>query len=74
MQQIKIFKTVENEIADLEERINAWIRESGARVISIAGNIAPQSEGARPGAASLGKSPFVASDVIIFVLYETPAS
>jgi hypothetical protein len=73
MQQVKLFKGLESELGALEGEVNAWIRQSGARVVSIAGNIAPQSEKAGPGAGGLSKSPFAPSDVILVVLYETPS-
>ena len=69
MQQIKIFKSIESDVSDLERDINAWLKESGARVVNVFGNIAPQTisdpEKAR---GSRGFSP---SDVLIAVLYET---
>ncbi len=64
MQKVKIFKSVEVELNALEEEMNAWIESSGARIISITGNIAPQSAGALEGQS------FGASDVLIVVLYE----
>ena len=74
MQQVKLFKGLESDVTTLEAEVNAWIRQSRAKVISVTGNIAPQSE--KPGAASggLGKSPFSPSDVVLIVLYETPSS
>ena len=36
------------------------------------GNIAPQSAPKEPSQSSISTSPFVASDVLIVVLYETP--
>ena len=70
MQQIKIFKGIETEINDLETRVNAWLKESGARVINSIGNIAPQSltESRGPG---LSKS-YTPSDVLIVLVYEMP--
>jgi hypothetical protein len=71
MQQIKIFKGVETEVQTLEAEVNAWIQQSGARIISITGNIAPQSErigGAEGGADEIR---FFPSDVLLVVLYET---
>jgi hypothetical protein len=65
MQQVKIFKSIENEIPTLEEEINQWLSESGDKVISITGNIAAQST----NGGSIGGS-FSGSDVIMFVLYE----
>ena len=71
MQQVKIFKTMESDTGSLENEVNAWIRESGARVVSVTGNIAPQSEASGPSATGLGQGRFVSSDVLLIVLYET---
>lgn len=67
MQQVKLFKSIEAEITDLEKDVNQWIRESGVKVISIEGNIAPQTP-ARSGATSPGR--FSPSDIMLIVLYE----
>jgi hypothetical protein len=64
MQQVKIFECLENEIKSLEEEINQWLRESGARIISITGNIAPQSATSQPKARP------APSDVLLIVLYD----
>ena len=64
MQQIRIFKCIESEITALEEEINAWIAESGAKVIQVTGNIAPQTQSA-PGMGS-----FSSSDILVTVLYD----
>ncbi len=61
MEQIRLFKGVEMELRALEDEINEWLRESGARVISVTGNIAPQ--------ASTGGS-FTTSDILVIVTYE----
>ena len=68
MQQVKIFKSVDTELADMERQINRWMRKSGARVLSITGNLAPQA-----GAGGVGMNSFAASDVIVIVLYEADA-
>ncbi len=70
MQQVKIFKGLESDTSALEAEINSWIRQSGAKVLSLTGNIAPQSEkqGTKGG---LGEGGFPASDVIVIVTYET---
>jgi hypothetical protein len=73
MQQVRIFKTVETELSDLEKDVNAWIEESGAKIISITGNIAPQSGGAE-ATTGLSRSLHAPSDVVLIVLYETAAS
>jgi hypothetical protein len=63
MRKVKIFKSIESELWSMEEEINSWVEESGANIVDIAGNIAPQSDkGAGQG--------FSASDVLIVVTYE----
>ena len=75
MQQIKIFKGVESDLADLESRVNAWLKQSGARVLNMFGNIAPQSyssaaqHGHGGGSVGLGKS-FAPSDVLVVIVHE----
>jgi len=69
VQQIKIFKSIESDVSDLERDINAWLKESGARVVNIFGNIAPQTI-ADPEKAR-GNRAFSPSDVLIVLLYET---
>lgn len=74
MRQVKIFKGIEVELGKLEGDINAWIRQSGAQVISVTGNIAAQTVGSGSSATGLGGSPFPPSDVIIIILYEAGAA
>ena len=59
-----MFRSVEDELHPLEDEINEWIAQSGARVISITGNIAPQTNRDRVGT-------FASSDVFVIVLYES---
>ena len=72
MQQVKLFKGLESELSKLEAEVNDWIRDSGARVLSISGNIAPQSEAPEGKRGGLG-SGFAPSDIVLVVLYETDA-
>jgi hypothetical protein len=65
MQQVKIFKTVDTEIPELEKQINRWMRKSGARVLSITGNLAAQ-----PHSGSGPLSSFTAGHILVIVLYE----
>ena len=65
MQQVKIFKSVDTEIPEMERQINRWMRKSGARVLSITGNLTSQS-----AASSAPMNSFAASDVLLIVLYE----
>ena len=71
MHQVKIFKGLESSLGGLEKEINAWLADTHARVVQIFGNLAPTS-GERNEANSLAAYPYVASDVLIVVLYETP--
>ena len=64
MQQIKLFKSVDSEIPDMERQINRWMRKSGAKVISVTGNLASQSGGGGP------MNSFAGGDVLVIVLYE----
>ena len=64
MQQVKIFKSVDTELGDMESQINRWIAESKATVVSINGNISPQA-----GKHGVQGS-FSAADVFVIVLYE----
>ena len=63
MRLVKIFKSIESELWTMEKEINTWAEESGAQIINVTGNIAPQTaHGAGQG--------FSASDVLLVVLYE----
>ncbi|ELP31972.1 hypothetical protein RBSWK_04127 [Rhodopirellula baltica SWK14] len=65
VQQVKLFKGVDSELPELERQINRWIRKSGARVLSINGNLAPA-----PAAGSGPMNSFAAGDVLIIVHVE----
>lgn len=65
MQQVKIFKSADSGLEDMESEINRWIRKSGARVLSITGNLSSQ-----PGGGQGALESFAASDVLVIVLYE----
>jgi hypothetical protein len=77
MQQIKLFIGREDHTADLENEVNTWIAEQGVSILSITGNLSPQSilPHKEAGAAGqLGGSAttrrFAPSDVMILVTYE----
>ncbi len=67
MQQIKIFKSIESERDQMENDINRWIRKSGAKVISVTGNISSSSQN------SQSMSSFSGNDILLVVLYEIVA-
>lgn len=64
MQQVKVFKSVDTEIPEMERQINRWMRKSGAKVISITGNLTAQTAGGGP------MNSFAGGDVLLIVLYE----
>jgi len=66
IQQVKIFKSVDTEITELERQINRWIRKNGVNVISMTGNLA----GAPAAAGGAPMSSFAAGDIMIVLMYE----
>jgi hypothetical protein len=69
MQQIKIFKGIENALSTLEADVNAWLAETGAEVLHIFGNIAPQSGPSVVKSDSRAHSDYPPSDVLLVVHY-----
>ena len=70
MRQVKLFKHVEAEIADMQSQVNTWLKEAqqdGATIINISGNIAPQTVGNSTG----GANRFSPSDLFVIIEYET---
>lgn len=76
MLQVKLFVGREDHTADLETEVNTWIAESGAKVVSIAGNIAPQSvlpskeTSSNLAAGGTHGRRFAPSDIMVLVQYE----
>ena len=70
MHQVKLFRGLENDLPALEDQVNKWLKETGARVVSIASNIAPQSPPPDDKLAAIGGSPWAPSDVLVTVHYE----
>lgn len=66
MRQVKIFKNVVSELETLELEINDWIQTQGVDVVSITGNISPQTH------LSTASDTFSVSDVLMIVTYEAP--
>ena len=72
MHQIKIFKSLESDIGQLEKQVNSWLAETNVRVINMFGNIAPQSPPPEVHSTTISKGSFPPSDVLLVVLYEQP--
>lgn len=66
--QVKIFKSIETEVNELESKINEWLGANDVKVLNIFGNIAPQTIVQQPSAGS-GRM-FSPSDIMLVVLYE----
>ena len=66
MQQVKLFKSVDTELPELEKQINRFIRKNNLRVLGIHGNLSSQPSGVGSG----GMSSFAAGDVLIILHYE----
>jgi len=64
MRLVKIFMAKEDRSSDLESDINQWVEQSGAHLVSVTGNVAPQSQVSYPN-----KKP-EPSDVLVVVVYE----
>lgn len=62
--KVKIFKSVESELESMEADINTWLEETNSQLVSITGNIAPQTK------VSDITGSFSASDILIVVVYE----
>ncbi len=65
MQQVKIFKSVDTEIEDLEKQINRFIRKNNVRVLSISGN-----HSASPDVSGGPLNSFSGGDVTVIMLFE----
>jgi hypothetical protein len=69
--QIKLFADLESNLAALEARVNDWLRTSGAKVVNIFGNIAPQTVTVESKTTALAERKFSSSDVFLVVVYES---
>ena len=70
MQQIKVFIGVEGDQSVLEGEVNTWIEENKVKVVSIQGNIAPQTLARQDvPVTSTGRS-FRPSDIFVLIVYE----
>ena len=64
MRKVKLFKGLEDALPSLEQEVNGWVEQSGAQIVSVTGNIAPQTP------SSLQRTGLSPSDVFLVVLYE----
>lgn len=64
MRLIKIFKGNEEQTDELQQEVNNWITSTGAKLLDITGNIAPQSPMSHPNARPMP------SDVLLIATYQ----
>ncbi len=64
MRRVKLFKGVEAEMAMLEAEINTWLGANNVELVSVSGNIAPQTHFAG------SPDSFSTSDILVIVTYE----
>ena len=62
---------MENELHSLEDEINRWIEQTGASIVSVHGNMSPQSMSPEESSPGLSRTGFPPSDVLLVILYET---
>ena len=70
MHQIKLFLDMESNSAGLEDKVNDWLKTSGAKVVNIFGNIAPQTVTTESKTTALAERKFSSSDLLLVVVYE----
>lgn len=70
MQLVKLFTGLEGQTEALEQEINGWVQNTGAKIIQVTGNIAPQSTGQGTSSDGLGVGGRPPSDLFLVVLYE----
>lgn len=70
MQLVKLFTGLEGQTEVLEQEINGWVQNTGAKIVQISGNIAPQSTGQSASSDGLGGGGRPPSDLFVIVLYE----
>lgn len=71
MHQIKLFCDIESNVENLENRINSWLDENGVHIVSVVGNIAPQT-GTKDATATRGIAgqKYASSDLFVAIVYE----
>ncbi len=70
MQLVKLFTGLEGQTEVLEQEINGWVQNTGAKIVQVTGNIAPQSTGQGTSSDGLGGGGRPPSDLFVVVLYE----
>ena len=70
MHQIRLFLDIESNAESMERKVNDWLKESGAKVVNIFGNIAAQTVTPEAKSSTMGTRKFSSSDLFVVVVYE----
>lgn len=71
VQQVKIFIGVESDSSGMETEINGWLKDNAdKKIVSIRGNIAPQTLAKASSSLSSSGRSFSPSDLFIMIVYE----
>ena len=70
--QIKLFVALESSVESMEREINDWLTQSGANVVKLIGNIAPQTVTPESKGSKLAERKFTSSDLFVAIVYELP--
>tara|TARA_B100000482_G_scaffold70862_1_gene49834 strand:+ start:754 stop:975 length:222 start_codon:yes stop_codon:yes gene_type:complete len=71
MKLVKLFKGLEDEVGNLEKRINDWAESEGVKIVQVSSSIAAQSYNpSSKSGSSLQSNISAASDILVTVLYE----
>ncbi|MCC6284814.1 MAG: hypothetical protein IT439_05855 [Phycisphaerales bacterium] len=73
MVQVRLFVGVESTRADFEKEINTFLAQLRGSVLSITGNIAPQTIAREGRSEGAGGRSFNPSDLFVIVTYDTQA-
>ena len=71
MKLVKLFKGLEDEVGNLEKRINDWAESEGVKIVQVSSSISAQSYNpSSKSGSSLQSNISAASDILVTVLYE----
>ena len=70
MHQIRLFLDIESNAESMERKVNDWLKESGAKVVNIFGNIAAQTVTPEAKSSTMNTRKFSSSDLFVVVVYE----
>ena len=70
MHSVRLFHTTTANLADLENAANDWLQQTGAKVVSATGNMAPTIQQRRVGQTS--ETAFQPENVLLVLVADLP--